>query len=68
MGDGTNLVIMLAGELLKKAEELIRLGLKTSDIVQGYERAQGFALKALEGMSSKYKVDGNRVEEKQEKK
>ena len=51
MGDGTNLVIMLAGELLKKAEELIRLGLKTSDIVQGYERAQGFALKALEGMS-----------------
>ena len=51
MGDGTNLVIMLAGELLRKAEELIRLGLKTSDIVQGYERAQEFALRALEGMS-----------------
>ena len=56
MGDGTNLVIMLAGELLKKAEELIRLGLKTSDIVQGYERAQGFALKALEGMSFEYET------------
>jgi T-complex protein 1 subunit theta len=49
MGDGTNLVIVLAGELLKKAEELLRLGLKTSDIVQGYEKAQNFALKVLEG-------------------
>ncbi|GMG08555.1 unnamed protein product [Aspergillus oryzae var. brunneus] len=49
MGDGTNLVIILAGELLKKAEELLRLGLKTSDIVQGYEKAQNFALKVLEG-------------------
>jgi T-complex protein 1 subunit theta len=51
MGDGTNLVMVLAGELLKKAEELLRMGLKTSDIVQGYEKAQEFALKALEGSS-----------------
>lgn len=50
MGDGTNLVIVLAGEMLKKAEELIRMGLKTSDIVQGFENAQNFALKVLEGM------------------
>ena len=49
MGDGTNMVIILAGEFLKKAEELLRLGLKTSDIAQGYEKAQGFALKVLEG-------------------
>ncbi|TID14716.1 T-complex protein 1 theta subunit [Venturia nashicola] len=48
MGDGTNMVIVLAGELLKKAEELLRMGLKTSDIVTGYEIAQDFALKALE--------------------
>ncbi|KAL4922344.1 TCP-1/cpn60 chaperonin family-domain-containing protein [Aspergillus aurantiobrunneus] len=50
MGDGTNLVIILAGELLKKAEELLRLGLKTSDIAQGYEKAQNFALKVLEDL------------------
>lgn len=50
MGDATNMVIVLAGELLKKAEELLRMGLKTSDIVQGYEKAQNFALKCLEGM------------------
>ena len=49
MGDATNLVIVFAGELLKKAEELLRMGLKTSDIVQGYERAGDFALKTLEG-------------------
>ncbi|CAN9249792.1 unnamed protein product [Alternaria alternata] len=48
MGDATNLVIVLAGELLKKAEELIRMGLKTSDIVLGYEKAQLAALQTLE--------------------
>ncbi|KAJ4409860.1 T-complex protein 1 subunit theta [Didymella pomorum] len=48
MGDATNLVIVLAGELLKKAEELIRIGLKTSDIVLGYEKAQNAAQQVLE--------------------
>jgi len=51
MGDATNMVIILAGELLKKAEDLLRMGLKTSDIVLGYERAQKFALEALEELS-----------------
>lgn len=48
MGDATNLVIVLAGELLRKAEDLLRMGLKTSDIVTGYEKAQKFALETLE--------------------
>jgi len=39
-GDATNLVVSFAGELLKYAEELLRMGLHTSDIVFGYE--QGF--------------------------
>ena len=51
MGDATNMVIILAGEMLKKAEELVRMGLKTSDIVQGYERAQNQALKVLDRKS-----------------
>ncbi|QKX64259.1 uncharacterized protein TRUGW13939_11432 [Talaromyces rugulosus] len=50
MGDATNLVIVFAGELLKKAEELLRMGLKTSDIVQGYEKAQNVALSVLEDL------------------
>lgn len=48
MGDATNLVIVLAGELLKKAEELLRMGLKTSDIVLGFERGQNEALRCLD--------------------
>lgn len=48
MGDATNLVMVFAGELLKKAEELLRMGLKTADIVSGYEQAQKHALEALE--------------------
>ena len=50
LGDGTNMVIVFAGELLRKAEELIRMGLKTSDIVSGYEKAQAYALKCLEDL------------------
>jgi T-complex protein 1 subunit theta len=38
-GDMTNFVISFAGELLKNAEELIRQGLHTSEIVSGYQRA-----------------------------
>ncbi|KAI9893461.1 MAG: T-complex protein 1 subunit theta [Vezdaea aestivalis] len=48
LGDATNLVIVIAGELLKKAEDLLRMGLKTSDIIQGYEKAQKYALEVLE--------------------
>jgi T-complex protein 1 subunit theta len=50
MGDATNLVIVLAGELLKKAEDLLRMGLKTSDVIRGYEMAQNFALSELENL------------------
>ena len=50
MGDATNMVIVLCGEMLKKAEELLRMGLKTSDVVQGFERAQKEALRCLDRM------------------
>ena len=39
-GDRTNLVIMFAGELLRKATDLINLGLHPSEIVAGYELAR----------------------------
>lgn len=48
MGDATALVITLAGELLKKAEQLINLGLHPSEILQGYELAREKALAELE--------------------
>ncbi|KAG2227310.1 hypothetical protein INT45_004265 [Circinella minor] len=51
LGDNTNLVIVLAGELLKKAENLLRLGLHPSEIIQGYELARDRALEILQDLS-----------------
>jgi T-complex protein 1 subunit theta len=48
IGDGTNLVIILAGELLSLSEDLIRKGLHPSEIIAGYIKAGQEALKFLE--------------------
>jgi T-complex protein 1 subunit theta len=50
VGDGTNYVITLAGELLSQAEELLNMGLHPSEIIAGYEKAADRALEALDGM------------------
>jgi len=47
LGDGTNLVVSLAGELLGNAEELIREGLHPSEIVEGYQKAVNKVLEIL---------------------
>ncbi|MDI1488902.1 MAG: T-complex protein 1 subunit theta [Ramalina farinacea] len=47
IGDATNMVIVLAGEMLRKAEELLRMGLKASEVVKGFERGMGEALRCL---------------------
>jgi len=49
VGDGTNLVIVLGGEMLQQADSLIRMGLHPSEIVSGYQRAGKKALELLEG-------------------
>lgn len=51
LGDGSNLVVLLAGELLKNAEELIRIGIRPSIIVEGFEMAYTKALAILEDLS-----------------
>ncbi|KAI0319566.1 T-complex protein 1 [Amylostereum chailletii] len=51
MGDGTNMVLILAGELLKKAEHLLIMGLHPSEVMQGYELACAKALAELETLS-----------------
>jgi chaperonin GroEL (HSP60 family) len=48
MGDGTNFVIVLAGELLVHAEALIQMGLSPSEIVEGYVTARKLAIEMLE--------------------
>lgn len=47
IGDGTNFVIILAGALLEAAEDLLRLGITTSEIADGYERALNKCLEIL---------------------
>jgi T-complex protein 1 subunit theta len=38
-GDNTNFVLSFGGELLKLAEDLVKNGLHTSEIISGYQRA-----------------------------
>ena len=52
MGDATNLVLILAGELLKKAEHLLVMGLHPSEVVLGYEMAVEKGRQELEGTST----------------
>ncbi|MDR0912012.1 MAG: TCP-1/cpn60 chaperonin family protein [Methanobrevibacter sp.] len=47
VGDGTTTAIIIAGELLKKAEELIEMGIHPSTIVIGYQLALAKALDKL---------------------
>ncbi|OSC97534.1 T-complex protein 1 [Trametes coccinea BRFM310] len=52
MGDSTNTVMILAGEMLKKAEQLLIMGLVPSEIIKGYELASAKALAELESLST----------------
>lgn len=47
VGDGTNFVIIFAGALLGAAEELLDLGITTSEIIEGYETSLEKALQIL---------------------
>lgn len=48
IGDGANLTISFAGELLEKAEELIRMGLHPSEIISGYNKSINKAIEILD--------------------
>ncbi|AET41538.1 chaperonin-containing T-complex subunit CCT8 Ecym_8255 [Eremothecium cymbalariae DBVPG len=50
VGDGTNFVMVLAGELLNVSEKLIALGLSPVEIIQGYNVAKNFTLEELDKM------------------
>jgi thermosome len=48
VGDGTTTVVIVAGELLGKAEDLINKGVHPTIIVEGYSKAADKALETLE--------------------
>ncbi|XP_068635437.1 T-complex protein 1 subunit theta-like [Aristolochia californica] len=53
IGDGANLTISFAGELLQNAEELIRMGLHPSEIISGYTKGINKAIEILDELVEK---------------
>ncbi|MEM4727035.1 MAG: thermosome subunit beta [Candidatus Bathyarchaeia archaeon] len=53
VGDGTTTAVVLAGELLSKAEELLEQNIHPSIIVSGYKKASEKALETLEKLAMK---------------
>merc|ERR1719471_1888472 len=51
IGDATNFVIIFAGALLRVAEDLLRMGLKPTEVADGYEIALNKALELLPSLS-----------------
>jgi len=52
-GDGTTTAVILAGELLKKAEELIEQNIHPTVIAQGYRMASDKGREIVDGVASK---------------
>jgi thermosome len=58
VGDGTTTSVILAGELLGKAEDLINKGVHPTVIVEGYSKAADKALETLENIAIDVKPPG----------
>ncbi len=61
VGDGTTTVAVLAGEFLKKAEELLDSGIHPSVIVEGYRMATKKALEVIEEIGTDVKEDDRSI-------
>jgi len=57
VGDGTTTAVVLSGELLKKAEELLEQNIHPTLIVSGYRKAVEKAMEVLDNISEAVKVD-----------
>ncbi|MBS7652940.1 MAG: thermosome subunit beta [Candidatus Bathyarchaeia archaeon] len=57
VGDGTTTAVVLAGELLSKAEELLEQNIHPSIIVSGYKKASEKALETLEKLAMKVDLE-----------
>jgi thermosome len=59
VGDGTTTAVIFAGELLKKAEELLEDNIHPSVIIAGYQKAAEKALETLEKISIDVDMEDN---------
>jgi len=57
VGDGTTTAVVIAGELLKKAEELLDQNIHPTIIVEGYRKATEQSIKILDEISQKTSID-----------
>jgi len=64
VGDGTTSAVVLTGELLKRAEELIEQKIHPSTIITGYRRALDAALKKLNEIASPIKLEDKKTLDK----
>lgn len=62
VGDATNFVIIFCGALLRASEELLRMGLKPTEVAEGYEMALTKALEILQTLSC-FEVKNTKDEE-----
>ncbi len=64
VGDGTTSAVILVGDLLKNAGQLLDQGIPPAAIIKGYGIAKEQALKALESASSSISIDDDAKLEK----
>jgi len=62
IGDGTTGVVVLAGALMEKAEELLDKGIHPIRVADGYELAAKKAIEHLDKIADEYPVDPNNLE------
>jgi len=62
IGDGTTGVVVLAGALMEKAEELLDKGIHPIRVADGYELAAKKAIEHLDRIADEYPVDPNNLE------
>ncbi len=67
VGDGTTSVVVLAGELLGKAEALLDQNIHPTIIIEGYKKAMNKALEILDEIGTKLEVGGIETKEGYEK-
>ena len=61
IGDGTTTAVVLAGELLKKAESLLDQDVHVTSIISGYNIASEKALSILKDIGDKISIDNEKV-------
>ncbi|MEL9940326.1 MAG: thermosome subunit beta [Ignisphaera sp.] len=62
-GDGTKTAVIFAGELLRRAEELLDKGLHPTTIVSGYKRALDYAIQIAQNIADSVDVESAQADE-----